>query len=101
MTSGCIRIGSSISDSFDISRGVLQGDIFSPVAFIAGLWRIFPTHDCPDAGVTVGSPPNDVKIRALEYADDAGLLDNNTSESSIRLTSIARGSREEASMVIS
>ena len=34
MASGCIRIGSSISDSFDISRGVLQGDIFSPVAFI-------------------------------------------------------------------
>ena len=101
MASGCIRIGSSTSDSFDISRGVLQGDIFSPVAFIAGLWRIFTTHDCPDAGVTVGSPPNDVKIRALEYADDAGLLDNDTSESSIRLTSIARGSREEASMVIS
>ena len=98
MASGCVRIGSGVSDSFDISRGVLQGDIFSPVAFIAGLWRIFTTHDRPDAGVTVGSPPNEVKIRALEYADDAGLLDNNTSESSIRLTSIARGSREEASM---
>ena len=101
MASGCVRIGSSMSDNFDISRVVLKGDIFSPVAFIAGLWKIFTTHDCPDAGVTVGSPPNEVKIRALEYADDAGLLDDNTSESSVRLTSIARGSQEEASMVIS
>ena len=101
MASGCVRIGNGVSDSFDISRGVLQGDIFSPVAFIAGLWRIFTTHDRPDAGVTVGSPPNEVKIKALEYADDAGLMDNNTSESSTRLTSIACGSREDASMVIS
>ena len=82
-------------------RGVVQGDIFSPVAFIAGNWRIFTTHDCPDAGVTIGSPLKDVKIRALEYTDDACLLDNNTSESSTRLTSIARGSCEEASIVIS
>ena len=101
MASGCVRIGNGVSDSFDISRGVLQGDIFSPVAFIAGLWKIFTTHDRPDAGVTVGSPPNEVKIKALEYADDAGLMDNNTSESSTRLTSIACGSREDASMVIS
>ena len=49
--SGCVRIGNSTSESFKIARGVLQGDIFSPVAFIAGLWKIFSTHDTPGAGI--------------------------------------------------
>ena len=99
--SGCVRIGNSTSQTFDISRGVLQGDIFSPVAFIAGLWKIFADHDTPDAGITVGEAPNRVCIRALEYADDAGFADNNTDEASKRLSSVSRGSREEAAMIIS
>ena len=45
------------SDMFDISRGVLQGDVFSAVAFIIGLWLIFKRYDVPDRGVTVGTPP--------------------------------------------
>ena len=99
--SGCVRIGNSTSETFNIARGVLQGDIFSPVAFIAGLWKIFATHDIPDAGITVGVAPNQVTIRALEYADDAGFLDDGIDMSSARLTSVSRGSREEAAMVIS
>ena len=35
----------TLSEPFDIARGVLQGDIFSPVGFIAGLDRIFRMHD--------------------------------------------------------
>ena len=99
--SGCVRIGNSKSETFNISRGVLQGDIFSSVAFIAGLWRIFTTHDKPDAGIVVGTAPNQVSIKALEYADDAGFPDNNTNVASTRLTAISRGSREEAAMDIS
>ena len=99
--SGCVRIGNSNSDAFNISRGVLQGDIFSPVAFIAGLWRIFATHDRPGAGITVGYAPNEVKISALEYADDAGLLDASVEEASERLTAISCGSRNDAAMIIS
>ena len=98
---GCVRIGENTSDQFDISRGVLQGDIFSPVAFIAGLWKIFSTYDKESAGVTVGSDPYKVTVKALEYADDTSLLDDNTACTSERLSSIARGSREEASMIIS
>ena len=101
VAAGCIRIGNSMSNTFDISRGVLQGDIFSPVAFIAGLWRIFGTHDDPNAGIVVGTAPNQVKIKALEYADDAALLDNDTSESTVRVSSVSRGSRNDAAMVIS
>ena len=40
--SGCIRIGSETIKAFGISRGVLQDDIFSPVAFIACLTLFSP-----------------------------------------------------------
>ena len=36
-------------------RGVLQGDIFSPVCFIAGLDRIFRLYDQVNPGMTVGT----------------------------------------------
>ena len=99
--SGCIRIEDELSEPFNISRGVLQGDIFSPVAFIVGLWRIFVIHDSPNAGITLGSAPHEVKISALEYADDAGLLDANVADASVRMSAISRGSREDAAMIIS
>ena len=41
----------TLSEPFDIPRGVLQGDTFSPVAFIAGLDRIFRIHDLHNPGV--------------------------------------------------
>jgi len=104
--SGCVRISKpdgsqEMSDSFDISRGVLQGDIFSPVAFITGLMQIFKTHDSTAGGVTVGTPPNQVTITSLEYADDAGLVDENADNASARVSAIAAGSRSDASMEIS
>jgi len=92
---------SILSESFDISRGVLQGDIFSPVAFIAGLMQIFSSYDIPGSGVTVGYPPHQVTISSLEYADDAALIDKDAESASVRTTSIAVGSRTDASMEIS
>ncbi|KAI8516780.1 hypothetical protein Bbelb_053610 [Branchiostoma belcheri] len=82
------RPAREFSEPFEILRGVLQGDIFSPVAFIIGPMRIFALHDIPNSGVTVGSPPYQVTISRLEYADDAGL----------QLTS---GSKDDAAMEIS
>jgi hypothetical protein len=78
--SGCVQItnpdgSQDLSDHFDIARGVLQGDIFSPIAFIVGLWRTFVLHDTPNAGVTVGGPRNQVNVSSFEYADDAALVD--------------------------
>ena len=104
--SGCVRITKPngehvLSDSFNISRGVLQGDIFSPVAFIAGLMRTFALHDTPGSGVEVGIPPHTVTISSLEYADDAALLDDNVQAASRRISSIAAGSRTDAAMEIS
>ena len=91
----------TMSEPFNIERGVLQGDIFSPVSFIAGLDTIFRRHDISNSGVTVGAGDNAVCVSKLEYADDAALLDENVEQASARLTSIAKGSLEEAAMVIS
>ena len=52
---------------------MFQGDIFSPVAFIAGL--IFSTHDNSDAEIRLGADPHSVNVSSLEYADDSGLVD--------------------------
>ena len=103
---GCVRISKpngehDLSEPFDISRGVLQGDLFSPVAFIAGLMRTFALHDIPGSGVKVGSPPNELIISSLEYADDASMVDANVREASQRISSIATGSRNDAAMDIS
>ena len=89
------------SDIFDISRGVLQGDIFSPVAFIVGLWRIFKLYDGPNAGVALGSEPCAVHVSDLAYADDAGLVDGDARRSSDRQSSIASGSAGDAAMSVS
>ena len=56
VASGCVRTrnpdgSTNDSEPFDISRGVLQGDIFSPVAFIAGLMHIFRRHDIHEGGL--------------------------------------------------
>ena len=90
-----------MSEPFNIERGVLQGDIFSPVSFIAGLDRIFRRHDISNTGVTVGAGENAVCVSKLEYADDAALIDENVEQASARVTAIAKGSLEEAAMVIS
>ena len=57
----------TLSEPFDITRGVLQGDIFSPVAFIIYLlcgtsvrfkafrWRLVCRHICVCAHVCVGA----------------------------------------------
>ena len=69
---GCVRITKpdgcqETSEPFSISRGVLQGDIFSPVAFITGLMHIFKVHDMKDYGVTAGSDSYKVTVHPLEY----------------------------------
>ena len=44
---------------------------------------------------------NAVCLPKLEYADDAALIDENVEQASARVTTIAKGSLEEAAMVIS
>ena len=80
---------------------MLQGDIFSPVAFIAGIWQIFTKHDTPGAGVTVGESPYAILISKLEYAYDTAMMHEDKGTASVRLTAISNGSQADASMEIS
>ena len=76
---GVVRIrqqdgGVAMSEPFNIERGMLQGDIFSPVWSIAGLDRIFRLYDHVNPGMTVGTDAHIVRMAKFEYADDAALI---------------------------
>ena len=90
-----------MSESFNIERGVLQGDIFSPVSFIAGLDKLFRMHDVAKSGVIVGNGDSSVLMFKFQYADDAAFIDGNTTLASARVTALAEGSLKDAVMVIS
>ena len=82
----------SYSDSFPIRRGVLQGDITSPVYFILTLEIILCEHDKDPAGVPFG----DRFVHTLDYVDDV-----TPEKATTRVTVITVGSKKDAYMVIS
>ena len=87
-----------LSQAFPVDRGVVQGDIVSPLYFILALELILKRHDnVADKGVDLAGR----RIHTLGYADDAALLDNSIQKSTDRVTSIAAGSERDADMVIS
>ena len=90
-----------MSETFNIERGVLQGDIVSPVCFIAGLDRIFRLYHYVNPGTAVGMGAHTVRMTELEYADDAALIDEDTRQATARVTSLAAGSIADAAMIIS
>ena len=86
-----------MSAPFPINRGVIQGDITSPLYFILSLELILRKYDTiSDKGVTFG----DVTVDTLGYADDAALLDDDINVATTRATSIASGSKADADMEI-
>ena len=80
---------------------MLQGDVFSPVCFIAGLDRIFRLYDHVNPGMTVGTGAHTVRMAKFEYADDAALIDENAGQATARVTSLAAGWIADAAMIIS
>ena len=103
---GVVRIrqqdgGVVTSEPFNIERGVLQGDIFSPVCFIAGLDRTFRLYDQVNPGMTVGTGAHTVRMAKFEYADDAALIDEDAGQATARVTSLAAGSIADAAMITS
>ena len=88
------------SERFDIRRGSIQGDIYSPPSFTLALDRIFRRHDIKCDGV--GGPPLKCpRVSKLEYADDAALLNANVNDASERLTSLANGGSRDACLELS
>ena len=84
---------------FGIDRGVLQGDITSPLYFILALELILRIHDeRDDKGVSLGH----TMFHTLGYADDAALVDVGDASGVIRVeqrvNAIADGSSADADM---
>ena len=84
-----------------MERGVMQGDIFSPVCFIAGLGRIFRLYDHVNLGMTVGTCVHTVRMANFESADDTALIDEDAGQATARVKSLAAGFIADAAMIIS
>ena len=87
------------SGSFDIGRGVIQGDIISPVLFILALDAIVQQYDdVHGKGFKCGRI---LRLDVLGYADDVALIAANVDDMTRRLTAIANASRDNADMNVS
>jgi hypothetical protein len=84
------------SEEFSVDRGVIQGDIFSPLCFIIALEAIMRKHGGAGTQSVLG-----LLIDRLEYADDAALIDKDCVQASERLTNLDRGAQLSADMEIS
>ena len=85
------------SEAFNIGRGVVQGDIVSPLLFILALDQIIQKYDTGGVGVTCN---DELTFRVLGYADDAALSEEKIEEMTVRLTALAEKSQSEADMTI-
>ena len=89
------------TEEFRIRRGVLQGDIMSPLFFILALDLILREYDdVQGKGVSFGTSC----LHTLGYADDLSLVDEGNADGNAkatkRVTSIAVGSRARADMEV-
>ena len=85
------------SGSFKVSRGVIQGDIISPLLFILALDNLVQKVDKSGEGVKCSSF---LRLRVLGYADDAALAEETVDAMTERLTRLADASESEADMKI-
>ena len=89
----------SYSRNVSVKRGVIQGDIPSPVCFLVALDKLLKDHgNPPNTGIQV---TDTLHLAELEYADDAAMPDKDTSTASNRLTNFSLKANEEAGMKIS
>ena len=87
-----------MSPSFPIRRGVVQGDITSPLYFVLTLEQILCNHDTiVGKGVNFGAR----RVHTLGHADDTALIDYTPEMATKRVTAIVKGSRTDADMHIS
>ena len=84
------------SGTFKVCRGVVQGDIISPVLFILALDQLIQTVDKSGTGVKCGI----LHLRVLGYADDAALIEPTVQVMTKRLTDLANASIQKADMKI-
>jgi exonuclease III len=91
--------GEILSDEFDINRGIVQGDIVSPLLFILGLTCVFKDHDTLDDEVRLNDEHE--PLGKLEFADDVGMMNSTAASAEKRLNLIESGARIDASLELS
>ena len=80
-----------------MGRGVIQGDIMSPVLFILALDQIIQQYDVKRRGMRCGKV---LRIKVLGYADDLAFVDTTVANMTARLTAVANASEEQADMKV-
>ena len=85
------------SRAFDVRRGVIQGDIVSPIFFILALDQLVQSYDAGHEGVSVGHIK---KLTTLVYADDAVMLVTQVDKMTERLTKFADAAKAGADMLV-
>ena len=88
----------SYSRNISIKRGVIQGDIPSPVCFLVALDKLLKDHGALGSGLIIREG---LMLSELAYADDAALPSKDASTASHRLTNLDVNAKSEAGMVIS
>ena len=84
-----------LSQTFTVRRGVVQGDIISPILFILALDQVVQEADTGGQGVSVGEIK---ELRVLGYADDAAMASITVDEMTQRLTKFADAALARADM---
>ena len=88
----------AMSEPFPIRRGVLQGDILSPVLFIMCLNSIWCRSEEPNDGWQISE---EWCLSEVTYADDIALIETVSSDSQHRLQRLGNTSKETAALQIS
>ena len=88
----------SYSRKVSVNRGVIQGDIPSPVCFLVALDKLLKDHGGLELGIRL---TDTVFFSDIEFADDAALPSEDAQTASQRLTHLQAKADEEAGMLIS
>ena len=86
------------SRKIKIRRGVIQGDIPSPVCFLVALDKLLKDHGQLDRGIQL---TNLLMVSELDYADDCALPSSNAITATERLTNIDEHAKADAGKSIS
>ena len=88
----------SYSRKIPINRGIITGDIPSPICFLVALDKLLKDHGGLELGMKL---TDEIIFSDIEFADDAALPTDDTNTASGRLTNLQVKADEEAGMKVS
>ena len=95
-----VMVDGGLSDPFDVTTGVLQGDVLAPILFVVLVdYLLKKATSQLDSGV-VTHPRRSKSLNDLDFADDIALLESSISRAQVQLTKTAE-SAADLGLVIS